>query len=547
MNNQDLDLDVVVIGAGFGGMYALHALRERGLRTKAFESGDNVGGTWFWNRYPGARCDVESLDYQYSFSRKLVDGWTWSERYAPQPEILAYASWVADELDLRKDIIFETKVLEAIYDELNHSWDILTSDGQRTRARYLVSAGGSLSAASYADFPGIENFSGKVYHPGHWPAEGVDFAGKRVAVIGVGSSSVQLIPEVAKQADELVVFQRTPAYTVPARNRPLYDDEVINRRRNHEELTESTRRSHSGINFPMTGDTLLDMPEPKRTNLLEKNWKLGGNMFIAAFNDVHYDLEANGIMAEFVRNKLHNIVDDPEIARKLTPSSYPIGSKRIITDTNYWASFNRPNVKLVSVLEEPITDITENSITTRDHEYQIDIIIAATGYDSLTGSLTRIDIRGRDGMSLKDSWSSGVHTYLGLASAGFPNLFTITGPQSPSVLVNMFAAIEQHVEWIVNCIDYLTRSGFEEIEATAQAESMWNDQVEQAVQDTLYLKAKSWYNGSNIQGKPSQFLAYTGGLDEYRRRCDEAAEYGYRGFRVDGRELDATTLSKVSA
>lgn len=537
------DLDAIVVGAGFGGLYALHALREKGFTVRGFEAGTSVGGTWFWNRYPGARCDVESLDYQYSFSQDLVHEWTWSERYATQPEILAYANWVADRLDLRRDITFQTRVDRAVYNEDGAFWQVRTSDGADLTARFVIAAAGSLSAVAVAPFCGAEDFTGQVYHPGHWPAGGVDLTGKRVAVIGVGSSAVQLIPEVAKQAAEVTVFQRTPAYTVPARNRPLYEDEIAAVRRNHAERVEAARQSYAGMVLPIPGDAILETPEPKRTIMLEKNWKLGGNLFLTAFPDALSDLAANDMMAQFVRDKIHQIVEDPEVASKLSPTDYPIGSKRIITDTNYYATFNQPHVHLVSVLEEPIERILPEGVQTSAGAYPVDVIIYATGYDSMTGALTRIDIRGRDGVSLKDSWADGAHTYLGITTAGFPNLFTITGPQSPSVLVNMFAAIEQHVEWIVDCVQYLRDHDLVAIESRPEAEQWWNQEVEQAVQHTLYLQAKSWYRGTNIEGKAPQFLVYTNGLATYRAICDEIAADGYRGFSLEptGQRAGAVT------
>ncbi len=528
------DIDVVVIGAGFGGLYALHALREKGFTAIAFETGSSVGGTWFWNRYPGARCDVESLAYQYSFSQELVEEWTWSERYSTQPEILRYAEFVADRLDLRRDIVFQTRVEQAIYHEEGGYWEVGTSDGVRRTARFVIAASGSLSAVALPPFEGASDFTGDIYHPGAWPADGVDLTGKHVAVIGVGSSAVQLIPEVAQQAASLTVFQRTPAYTIPARNRPLYRDEILAARRNHQELAESARHSFAGINLPITGDAILETPEPKRTVMMEKNWKLGGNLFLTAFVDVGSDLDANEVMADFVRNKIKDVVDDPEMVRKLTPTDYPIGAKRIITDTNYYATFNLPHVSLVSLLEEPIEKILPEGIRTSAGTYPVDVIIYATGYDSVTGPLTRIDIQGRGGQTLKDSWAGGAHTYLGIATAGFPNLFTVTGPQSPSVTANMFASIEQHVEWIVGCLDYLRRNDLVSIEPLPESEDWWNAQVDEAVQSTLYLHAKSWYRGTNIEGKAYKFLVYTGGLDVYRDFCDEIADDDYRGFVIEG-------------
>ncbi len=526
------NVDVVVVGAGFAGLYTTYSLRQEGFTFAAFEAGESVGGTWFWNRYPGARCDVESLAYQYSFSQELVDEWTWSERYATQPEILEYAEWVADRLDLRRQITFNTRVVRAVFDEDDLRWTVETDTGTVVRARFVVAASGSISAASLPPFEGAGEFRGEVYHPGQWPVEGVDFTGKRVAVIGVGSSGAQLIPEVAQHAERLIVLQRTPAYTLPARNRPLYDDEVLSHRRNHPELSERARNSFAGINLPIPGDAILQTPEPKRSIMLEKNWKLGGNLFLTAFVDVGSDLEANEVMAQFVREKIKDIVLDPEVARKLTPVDYPIGGKRIVTDTNFWATFNRPNVTLVSLVEDPLVRITESGIETASETFEVDAIVYATGYDNLTGALTRVDYRGRDATSLKDSWSAGAHTYLGLATTGFPNLFTITGPQSPSVLSNMFAAIEQHVEWITDCLVYLRDHGIDAIEATLESEDWWAEQVDEAVADTLYLHAKSWYRGSNIDGKAPTFLVYTAGLGSYRTICDDIAKDDYRGFTL---------------
>ncbi len=474
------------------------------------------------------------MAYQYHFSQELVDEWTWSERYATQPEILDYADWVADRLDVRAAITFNTRVTRAEFDEESSCWKVETDDGEVTRARFVVAATGSISAAVLPPFEGAADFAGEVYHPGHWPSQGVDFTGKRVAVIGVGSSAAQLIPEIAKQAEHLVVLQRTPAYSLPARNRPLYEDEILSARRNHEGLAETARHSFAGINLPIPGDRILDTPEPKRSIMLEKNWKLGGNLFLTAFVDVSSNLEANEVMAQFVRDKIADIVLDPDVARKLSPTDYPIGGKRIVTDTNFWSTFNRPNVSLVSLREEPLVRITPGGIETEAGTYEVDAIVYATGYDNLTGSLTRIDFRGRGGVSLKESWAGGAHTYLGLATAGFPNFFTVTGPQSPSVLANMFASIEQHVEWITDCLVTLRDRGVNSIEAEPDAEVWWGQQVDEALSGTLYLHAKSWYRGNNIEGKAPKFLVYTGGLGAYRAVCDEVAADDYRGFALSG-------------
>ncbi|MEB4616416.1 flavin-containing monooxygenase [Leucobacter sp. M11] len=521
-----------MVGAGIGGLYAVHALREHGLRVTAYEAGPDVGGTWYWNRYPGARCDVESLDYQYSFSQDLVDEWTWSERYATQPEILSYINWVAQRLDLRRNIELNTQVLQAVYDEDTALWSVSTDAGETVRSRFLVTAAGSISATMVPDFPGIEDFAGEQYHPGKWPAVGVQLAGKRVGVIGVGSSGVQLIPELADAAEELIVFQRTPAYSIPARNRALGADEIERARRDHRRDAEQARWSHSGINLPITGQRILDEDDAQRLPTLEKAWKLGGNLFLSAYIDTGVDLAANDILADFVRDKINSIVRNPVTAERLTPRSYPIGAKRIVTDTDFFATFNRDHVRLVSLREEPLQRIEAEGIRTEGGFYPVDVLVFATGYDNLTGSLTRMDIRGRGGIGLRESWADGAHTYLGLAVAGFPNLFTITGPQSPSVLVNMFQAVEQHVDWIVSAIVTMRDRELIEIEATPEAEQQWSSQVDEALQYTLYGHADSWYRGANVAGKRRQTLVYCGGLGTYRGICEDIAADGYRGFRL---------------
>ncbi|MGJ3509558.1 flavin-containing monooxygenase [Enemella sp. A6] len=527
------EVDAVVIGAGFAGLYAVHLIREHGFSLRGFEAGEGVGGTWYWNRYPGARCDVESLEYQYRFTPELVREWTWSERYATQPEILSYAEWVADRLDVRKEFSFGEPIVRAVWDEENHLWTVDTASGTSVTARFIVAGSGSISAPQLPDYEGVTEYRGEVYHTGRWPAENPDFSGKRVGVMGVGSSGVQVIPELAKVAEELVVFQRTPAYTLPARNRPLYADEIQYARRFHDEIMERADASYSGHNAMLPGHLLTELGEQERTVLMERNWKLGGNLFISAFPDIRHDPEANRIMSDFVRGKLHQIVEDPETARKLTPTTYPIGTKRIITDTDYWATYNQPHVHLVNLPEEPILRFTPDGIQTAEHTYELDALVMATGYDNLTGALTRIDLRGRGGETLKDSWADGVHTYLGIATAGFPNLFMLTGPQSPSVIVNMFPAIEQHVDWTVATMSRMRADGHTLIEADPGHEHWWFDQVEEEFNKTLYPRANSWYSGANVPGKKRQAMMYMGGLHRYRELCNEVLDDDLRGFRLE--------------
>ncbi|GAA1405032.1 cyclohexanone monooxygenase [Glutamicibacter uratoxydans] len=521
-------IDAIVIGGGFAGIYAVHSLKARGLSAQGFETGDDVGGTWYWNRYPGARCDVESLDYQYGFDAQVNEGWEWSERYATQPEILRYARWAADKLDVRGSFKFNTTVVSAEFVE-DH-WRLATDAGEVFTAGYVIAASGSISAASVPPFEGAEKFQGLSLHPGRWPAGGVDLSGKRVAVIGVGSSGVQLIPEVAAQCAQLTVYQRTPAYTLPARNRPLYEDELIRARATAAQLVEARKESQAGMSSGYTTQKLMETAEPERTRRLDDAWKLGGNLFLTTFIDATYDEQANEELAGYVRQRIAQTVADPQLAEKLTPRDYPIGAKRIVTDTNFLSTFNREHVDLVDVRQDPIEQITEHGIRTRDGEREYDVIIYATGYDNLTGALTRVDYRGVDGRSLREHWADGARTYLGLMAAGFPNLFMITGPQSPSVLVNMIAAIEQHVDWAVQAIADLGAGA--SIEPRGELEDEWAAEVETALSYTLYAKAKSWYRGQNIEGKPTRTLVYAGGLANYRQRCAEEAAQGYPGFIV---------------
>ncbi len=525
-------LDAVVVGAGFAGLYMLHRLRGLGLSVRVFETGKGVGGTWYWNRYPGARCDVESMDYSYSFSDELQQEWRWTERYSAQPEILKYINHVADRFDLRRDIQFETRVASAVFDEATHRWTIQTDRDDRVSARFCIMATGCLSDAQVPDFEGLATFAGKWYHTGRWPHEGVDFTGRRVAVIGTGSSAIQSIPIIAKQAAHVFVFQRTPNYSMPAQNAPLdpgYEREV---KANYAEFRRQARESRVGFVVDRSGDSALAVPPDERRREYEKRWARGGLGFSAAYTDILTSQDANDTAAEFFRAKIRSIVHDPALADRLCPTDYPLGTKRLCVDTGYYATFNRDNVTLADVRKAPIEAITARGVRTREAEYAVDAIVFATGFDAMTGALLNINIRGRAGLTLQDAWAAGPRTYLGIAVAGFPNLFTITGPGSPSVLSNMIVSIEQHVDWIADCLASLRANGHAAIEATAEAQEAWVAHVNEVGHTTLYPRAKSWYMGANIPGKPRIFMPYIGGVGVYREKCDEVAARGYEGFAL---------------
>ncbi len=537
-----VELDAVVVGAGFAGMYMLHRLREvLGLSARVFEAGDNVGGTWYWNRYPGARCDSESYLYCFSFDKDLAQEWTWSGKYPEQPEILRYLNHVADRFDLRPDIQFETRVTAAHFREDLNRWEIETDQGDRVLARYFITGVGCISAGQMPDIKGLQSFEGDWYHTGSWPHEGVDFAGKRVGVIGTGSSGVQSIPVIAAQAGHLTVFQRTPQYTIPARHgtvTPEFLEEVKGR---YDEIFEKSRNSRGGTPYDESDRSALDVDDEERRELYEAAWEQGGFRFVlTTFSDIAVDRRANDTAAEFIRSKIRETVDDPETAEKLVPRDHPFGSKRALIDTNYFETYNRDNVDLVDIRHSPIEAITANGIRTRDGEYELDIIVFATGYDGMTGSFNRIDIRGRGGVALKEKWAEGPRAYLGLSPAAFPNMFMITGPGSPSVLSNMPPTIEQHVEWISDFLAYMAEHDVEIAEAEADAETEWVDHVNDVASKTLYMLADSWYLGANVPGKPRVFMPYAGGLDVYSEKCDEIAAAGYEGYVLQSREPAVT-------
>jgi cyclohexanone monooxygenase len=526
------DLDAVVIGAGFAGLYALHKLRSKGLSVRVFESAPDVGGTWYHNRYPGARCDVESVDYCYSFSAELEQEWNWTEKYATQPEILRYINWVADKLDLRRDVTFNTRVVSAVLDETTLHWTVTTDTGEVVTARFCLMATGPLSAAMTPPFDGLDSFAGQIYHTAHWPHCPVDFTGKRVAVIGTGSSGVQSIPIIAEQAAHLYVFQRTPNYSVPAGNKALSADELAEIKAHYAERRRQSWRSGGGsphIAYPKM--TMEVSPEERRAQF-EKRWELGGVLFSKTFPDQMIDPAANAEARKFYEEKIRTVIDDPDVAELLIPSDHPIGTKRICTDTNYFQTFNRPNVTLVSVRQTPIESVDATGINTTEAHYGLDIIVLATGFDAMTGTLAKIDIVGRDGRRLREDWEHGPRTYLGLGVDGFPNLFLISGPGAPAVLANMVLHAEAHVNWIAAAIDYLGEHDYSAIEASPEAVGNWITECAQRAESTLFTQANSWYMGANVPGKPRVFMLFLGGFSVYNDICAEVAEAGYKGFTL---------------
>jgi len=526
-------LDAIVIGAGFGGMYMLKRLRDDlGLRVRGIEAGDGVGGTWYWNRYPGARCDVESIYYSYGFDAELEQDWTWTERYAAQPEILAYAEHVADRFALRNDITFGCRVLAASWDEADQTWSVECDDGQTLTSRYLVSAVGCLSVAQMPALPGQDEFAGQVLHTGQWPHEGVDLRGKRVAVIGTGSSGIQLIPQIAQEAAHLTVFQRTPHYSAPARNRPLTEEEVAEVKATYPAIRATIRTTSAGTALLPAETVAAALTPAEQRALLADRWERGGPGIIGVFQDVMIDPDANEVVAAYFRRRIAEVVEDPEVAALLTPTDYPVGTKRICVDTDYFETYNRDNVTLVSVRKTPIERITANGVVVDGVEHAADVLVYATGFDAMTGPLNRIDIRGTDGRLLRDKWAEGPRTYLGLAVHGFPNLFVITGPGSPSVLTNMITSIEQHVDFIADYLRHLRDAGVAAVEPTREAEEAWVERVNAAADRTLYPRAASWYVGANVPGKPRVFMPFVGGAGAYRLICDEVAADGYRGFHA---------------
>ena len=525
------DVDAVVVGAGFAGLYMLHRLRRMGLSVRVFETGAGVGGTWYWNRYPGARCDSDSVEYSYQFSDALQQEWRWTERYPTQPEILRYLEHVADRFDLRRDIRFRTTVTQAVFDEAAGCWRIATADGARLSATYCIMATGCLSAVNRPSFDGLDRFEGDWYHTGAWPHEPVSFAGRRVGIVGTGSSAIQSIPLIAAEARHLSVFQRQPNYTVPARNGPLDEAEYAAVRANYGELRRRAKATPTGSWWAANPTAAEEMSADERMHELEARWQKGGLSMYGVFNDMLVNREANDIATDFIRSKIRAEVRDPKLAALLSPHSY-MGCKRICLDTDYYATYNRPNVTLVDIGDAPVDEITRTGLRSGGRDYELDTIVFAIGFDAMTGPLFRIDISGREGQSLRAKWADGPRTYLGLAIAGFPNLFTVTGPTSPSVLTSMIPTIEQHVDWIADCIDHARGCGRPHIEATRQAEDAWIVHHEEVAAGTLFPACNSWYVGANVPGKPRKVTPYTGGFAAYVEKCDAVAANGYEGFSL---------------
>jgi cation diffusion facilitator CzcD-associated flavoprotein CzcO len=514
-------------------MYMLHKLRGLGFSARVYDAAGGVGGTWYWNRYPGARCDVMSVDYSLSFDPELEQEWEWEEKYATQPEILRYANHVADRYKLWPDMQFNTRIESAHFNEASGRWIVRTDQGDVVSAQHVVMAVGTLSAPKLPEIPGIETYQGASYQTQKWPHEGVDFSGKRVAVIGTGSSAIQSIPIIAQQADHLTVFQRTPNYSMPAGNRPHNPEEIARLKANYRPYRQAARESFFGVPMHGTPKMAFEVSEEERQATYQAGWDAGSLVsLIGAFGDVLFDKAANDTAAEFVRNKIRGVVKDPELAETLCPKDYPVGTKRPCLDTGYYETFNRENVRLVDLRKTPITGITPTGIKVGGELIEVDAIVYATGFDAMTGSFTRVDIRGVGGRQLKEEWTNGPTTYLGLAISGFPNLYSVTGPQSPSVLSNMMVSIEQHVDWIADCVAYMRKHGYSTIEARPDAQAAWVEHSNKLGDQTLYPLANSWYMGANVPGKPRVFLPYIGGVGPYRQKCDEVAANGYEGFTL---------------
>ena len=530
---KNVDVDVVVVGAGFSGLYLLYRLREAGFSTRVFERGGDVGGTWYWNRYPGARCDVESLQYSYSFDEQLQQDWHWPEKFSAQPDILAYANHVADRFNLKKDIEFNVEVKASRFDENLKTWKITTNTGEEIDAQYFIMATGCISTTQIPNIKGLSDYVGNTFHTGDWPHEEVDFSGQSIAVIGTGSSGIQSIPVLAKQAKKLTVFQRTPNYSIPSQNEPMTKKYERSWKDVYSERRKEMRYSAHGSLKDLNDVPALSVDEDQRQELYTKRWAIGGTGFLGSFNDLLTNADANYTAAEYVRQQIKRVVKDKETAEILCPRSYPIGTKRICIDTGYFETYNRENVKLVDISKKPIQRLVADGIIVDDQLYAFDSIIFATGFDAMTGSIFNVDIKGRGGLALKEKWNAGPKTYLGLMSASFPNLFMITGPGSPSVKSNMIMSIEQHVDLVIETLLSMRRKGLSVVEPELEAENKWVDHVQEVANKTLFPQANSWYMGANIPGKPRLFMPYIGGVGAYREICEEIVANNYRGFKFE--------------
>ncbi|MEK4025903.1 MULTISPECIES: flavin-containing monooxygenase [unclassified Sporosarcina] len=526
--------DAIVVGAGFAGLYMLHKLRERGLSVLVIEAADGVGGVWYWSRYPGAKCDSDSIFYNFTFSEELYKKWSWKDRYASQPEILEYLNFVTDELDLRPDIQFKTRVMEASFNDETKSWEVKTDTDEKFEAKYFISGVGCLSTTNIPPFKGVDTFRGEKYHTGRWPHSKVDFTGKRVVVIGNGSSGVQTMQEIAKEAKELTLLMRTPHYVAEARNHPLSKEQQEDAFNNYPKIRDAFFTTPGGIHLSTTGKSAIEFSAEKQKETLDHVWKTGGLALGAVYPDVGVNKETNFVVSQFVRNKIDEIIKDEHTAKQLHPDYY-ITTKRLIIGTNFYEMFNEEHVHLVPLKDNPIECVVENGVKLRNETIECDVIVFATGYEAMTGSLLKLNIQGRNGQTIQEKWGEGreVKTYLGLTMENFPNFFMITGPQSPSVLTNMPSAIEQHVDWIDQCIGYIESNGLQTIEAQRQAEITWGKQCDDIANSTLFPHTNSWYTGANIDGTQRGFVIYVGGLDNYRKICDEVAANQYDGFEFE--------------
>jgi len=526
--------DAIIVGAGFAGLYAVHVLRNRmGLDVLAFDAASDVGGTWYWNCYPGARVDIESVHYSYSFDHNLQQEWHWTERFCAQPEILSYLNHVAERFDLRRSIRFNTRITSLTWDDTESLWTATTDTGETHYARYVVSGAGTLSVPKKPEFPGIEDFAGQVLMSGNWPHHQVSFDGKRVGIVGVGSSGIQAISEIAKTAGHLTVLQRTPNYATPIGNAPTDPEQEAREKADYAAIRDASRNHFLGVPYSDVQPSALAVTPEQRRQVFDDRWNRGGfRLFIDSFGDILFDKAANDTVAQYIRDRIHERVRDPRAAALLAPSGYPYGTKRPPLETDYYEAYNRPNVELVDVKANPIDAVTPRGVRLADGtEHEFDILILATGFDACTGPLLEMNVTGRGGLRLADHWADGPQTYLGLMAAGFPNLFMITGPQSPSVLYNMPLAIEDHVDLSAAAIAYLRERDLDVIEPTPEAERAWVAHTNELAQATLLPDSPtSWYMGNNIPGKPRRVLVYLGGAPAYRAKCDEVAAAAWDGF-----------------
>ena len=526
--------DAVIIGAGVSGMYQLHRLRELGMSVLVLEAGTGIGGTWYWNRYPGARFDSESYTYGYSWSAELLEEWNWKERFSPQPENLKYLEYVADKFDLRRDMRFESRVRSAHYDTDDNTWKLETEDGFHTVSTFLITAIGALSVPVMPKVEGIDRFQGPSFHTSNWPKETVSFEGKRVAVIGTGATAVQLIPEVAKTVGQLSVFQRSPNWCAPLHNGPIDQAEMDDIKSRYQEIFDSCNSTFAGFWHEPDRRKALEISAEEREELWERLWgEPGFGIWMANFRDILVNEEANALMSEFAARKIRERINDPELAEKLIPKNHGFGTRRVPMETNYFEVYNQDNVELVDLTETPIEAITESGIRTSDQEREFDLIIYATGFDAVTGAFGKIDIRGVDGVALRDLWASGPRTYLGLQISGFPNLFTLVGPNNASTFCNMPRCIEQNVDWVTEFVTYLRENNISRVEPTEEAMDAWGEHVVTSGDRMLFTKVNSWFTGinTNLEGRQQRrFLLYAAGLPTYREKADEIAENDYEGF-----------------